>query len=123
MRTEDCSYLDSRLSPSHSEPVDLERRLSNTDGYTLAFLAAGAYAGVELQIVADHGDAGQHIRAIADEGRALHRPRDLALLDEIGLGGREHKLARGDVDLPAAEVHGVQPLVHRGDDLGRIVVT
>jgi hypothetical protein len=34
--------------------------------------------------------------------------RDLAVLDQVGLARREHELAAGDVDLAAAEVHGVE---------------
>jgi hypothetical protein len=42
-------------------------RLADADRHALAFLAAGADAGVEAHVVADHRDAGQHVRAVADQ--------------------------------------------------------
>jgi len=78
--------------------------------------------GVEHHVVADHADLLQHVRAVADQGGALDRGPDLAVLDEIGLGGAEDELARGDVDLAAAEIDGVEPLLDRGQDLLRVAV-
>src|ERR1700741_455115 len=106
---------------ANREPLDLERRLADPDRHALSLLAAGADAGVELQVVADHAHAGERVGPVADERRAFHRVRDLAVLDEIGLGGGEHELAVGDVDLAAAEVGGVEALAHALDDLLRIV--
>jgi hypothetical protein len=77
----------------------------------LAFLAAGADAAVELQVVADHADARQHVGAVADQRRALDRRADLAVLDQVGLARGEHEFARGDVDLAAAEIDRVQALL------------
>ena len=59
--------------------------------------------------------------AVADQARALERRGGLAVLDQIGLGGREHELARGDVHLAAAEVFGVDALGDPADDLVRRV--
>ena len=42
---------------------------------------------------------------------------DLAVLDLVGLGAGEHELAGGDVDLAAAEIHGIETVLHRLDDL------
>ena len=55
--------------------------------HALAVVAAGAHAGVELEVVADHADLLQHVRPVADQGRALDRRPDLAVLDQVGLGG------------------------------------
>ena len=48
-------------------------------------------------------DPGQRRGAVADQGRALHRRGDLAVLDQIGLGALEDELAVGDVHLAAAD--------------------
>ena len=39
---------------THGQPIHAQRRLPHADRHTLPFLAAGADAVVELQIVADH---------------------------------------------------------------------
>src|SRR5688572_13831071 len=90
------------------EAVDAQGGLPDADRHALALLAAGAHAGVQLHVVADHRDPGQRVGAVADDGRALDRVLDLAVLDPEGLAGREHELAAGDVDLAAAEVAGVE---------------
>ena len=58
-------------------------------------------------------------RAVADQHGALDRRADLAVLDLVGLGTLEDIFAGRDVDLSAAKAHGVNALLHRGDDLGR----
>src|SRR5215468_1456700 len=107
----------SRLSPrfltakspraADRDAVHAQRGLADADRHALAVLAAGADAGVELEVVADHADAIEVGRAIADQHGALERSTELAVLDAIGFGHVEHVLARGDVDLSAAEVDGV----------------
>ena len=72
--------------------------------------------------MADHAHLLHRFRAAADERGALHRRGHLPVLDQIGLGGREHVLAAGDVDLAAAEVDRVQALLHRADHVGWIVL-
>src|SRR5271155_2088122 len=84
--------------------VDAQGRLADADRHALAVLAAGADAVVERKIVADHGDAVQVGRSVADQHGALDRCADLAVLDAIGLGALEHVFARSDVDLAAAEI-------------------
>src|SRR5271167_430151 len=76
------------------EALDEQGRLADADRDALALLAAGADAGIEGEVVADHCYPGQHVGAIADERGALDRGPHLAVLDEIGLGRREHELAR-----------------------------
>src|SRR5690606_7631332 len=80
----------------------------------------GAHAAVQLQIVADHGDAIHHLRAVADQRGAFYRSGDLAIFDEIGLAGGEHELAAGDIHLTTTEVGAVDALLHRLDDVFRI---
>src|SRR4051812_25713658 len=102
---------------AHGKAVDAQRRLPDADRDALSFLAARADARIERQIVADHGHARERIRTVADQRRAFHRVRHLAVLDQVGLRGREDELAVGDVDLAAAEVGGVKALLHAADDL------
>ena len=75
------------------QAVDAQGRLADAHRHALAFLAAGADAGVELHVVADHGHARERIGAVADDGRALDRVLDLAVFDPVGFAGREHELA------------------------------
>src|SRR5690606_21981270 len=82
----------------------------------------GTYTAVQLQVVADHGDAVHHLRTIANQRGAFHRRGDLAVLDEIGLTGGKHELAAGDIHLTAAQIGAVDPLLHRPDDLLRIAL-
>src|SRR5271156_1704290 len=111
-----------RLPPGTADrdPLHAQRRLADPHGNPLAVLAAGADAVVEGEVVADHGDAVEVGRAVADQHRALDRGADLAVLDPVGLGALELVFARGDVDLPAAEAHGIDAVLDRGDDLGGV---
>src|SRR5580704_14181332 len=93
----------SDLRAAHRQAGDLQRRLADADRHPLAVLAADADAGVEAEVVADHGDLGQRRGAVADQRRALHRRRHLAVLDQVGLGALEDELAVDDVDLAAAQ--------------------
>src|SRR5579859_656818 len=104
------------------QPIHAQRRLADADRDTLAVLTAGADAVVELQVVADHGDLMQRVRAAADQGGTLDRGADPAVLDQVGLGCGEHELAVGDVNLAAAEIDGVEAALHRLDDLVRRMV-
>src|SRR5215831_5755631 len=109
--------LASRVRAADRQAVHPQCRLTDADRYGLPVLAASADPVVETKIVADHRDLGQRVWAVADQGRALDRGADFTVLDQIGLRGGKHELARGDVDLPAAEIDRVQTLLHRGDDL------
>src|ERR1035437_7122856 len=84
--------------------------------------AAGADAFIEFQIVADHRNPRQHVGSVADQGCALDRGRDLSVFDEVGFRRRENKFAIRDVDLPAAEVHRVNAILHRTNDVPGIVL-
>src|SRR6202045_3870147 len=101
------------------ESFDPERRLTDADGNALPILAAGSNTVVELQVVADHRDARQHVRTIADEGRALEGCAHATVLDGIRLARREHELAGGDIPLPAAEINVVNAALREADDLPR----
>ena len=100
--------------------VDLDGRDADADRHALPFLAADADAFVQLQIVAHHADVLQRFGTVADQRRAAHRPRQLAILDQVALGRREDEVAAGDVHLAAAEVRAVQALWDGADDLFRI---
>ena len=58
----------------------------------MAFLAAGADAFIEPQVVANHGDILQRLGAVADQRSVLYRRGDLAIFDEVGLAGGEDEL-------------------------------
>src|SRR6516165_10312812 len=113
--------LASRVSAADRQAVHAQCRLTDANRYRLAVLAAGADPVVETEVVADHRDLGQRLRAVADQGRALDRGADFAILDQVGLGGGKHELPRGDIDLSAAEIDRVQTFLHRGDDFLRIL--
>src|SRR5262245_3955741 len=51
----------------HRDAVHAQRRLADANWHALAVLAAGADAGVELEIVADHADAAQIGGTVADQ--------------------------------------------------------
>src|SRR5262249_49253820 len=105
------------------QTFDLQRRLTNTDGYALPFFAARTHAIVELQIVSNHRDARQNIGAVADQRGALDGSAQATILDRVGLACREHEFARGNIDLSATKVHGIDPVLHGADDLLRIMWT
>src|SRR6185312_14307666 len=97
-----------RLSrASHGQPVDAQRRLADADRYVLPFLAAGAHTLVELQVVADHAHARQHVGSVADERRPFERCSEAAILDRIGLARGEDEFPGSDVHLSAAEIHRI----------------
>src|SRR6185295_751140 len=106
--------------PADGDAIHAQRRLTDADRHALAILAAGADTGVEREIVADHADAMQVARTVADQHRTLDRRADLAVLQSVGLGALEHVFARRDVDLPAAERHRIDAVLDRCDDLLRI---
>src|SRR5207245_9173051 len=107
--------------PADGDAIDASGRHPHAYGDGLAVLAARAHALVELEVVADTAHPRQRVGAIADEGGALDRLRDLTVLDQVSLAGREDELAVGDVDLPAAAVHGVETGGGGADDVGGIV--
>src|SRR5258705_5200063 len=82
------------LSPraADRDAVHAKGGLADADRHALAVLAAGADAGVELEVVADHADAIEVGRAVADQHRALERRAELAVLDPVSLGHVEHIL-------------------------------
>src|SRR5690606_30037268 len=84
--------------------VHAQRRLADADRHALTVLAAGADAGVEFEIVADHGDAMQVGRAVTDQHRAFQRRAEFAVLDAIGFRALEYVFAGGNVDLTSAEI-------------------
>jgi len=47
------------------QPIDAQRRLADSDGHALAFLAADADAFIELEIVTDHAHAREYVGPVA----------------------------------------------------------
>src|SRR5688572_29108611 len=105
------------LSSSNRDVIDPNGGQSDADGHRLTLLAAGADAFIEFQIVADHRDLRQNIGTAADQCRALDGPGDLPAFDQIRFTGGEHKLPVGDINLPSPKRDGIQPFVHRTDNL------
>src|SRR5690348_14286629 len=69
----------SRTRTSHGDALHAQCRLADANRHALAVLAAGADAGVERKVVADHADAVEVRRAVADQHRTLQRRADLAV--------------------------------------------
>ena len=59
----------------------------------------------------------QGTRAIAHDGGAPHRTANFSALDQVTLGDGEDEVAGGDIDLPGAELFGVEPIGGGGDDV------
>src|ERR1700754_1868319 len=74
---------------SDGDSIHTERRLSDANRHTLALFAAGADAVIELEIVADHGNAMQVRGAVTDQHGALQRRAQFAVFDLVGLGALE----------------------------------
>src|SRR3546814_13961270 len=73
--------------------------------------------------VADAGDLGQHARPVADQGRALDRVAQPAILDLVRLGAAKDELARDDVDLAAAKAFGEDAAFDARQQFGGIVAS
>src|SRR5690349_5835800 len=101
---------------AHPQPVDAPGGPPDAHRDAPALLAARADARIELHVVADHHDPGERVGAVADDGGALHRVLDLAVLDPERLARGEHELAARDVDLAAAEVRGIEAALEARDD-------
>src|SRR6266403_1773751 len=110
------------FSSAHGQAVHLQGWNADSYGDRLSVFATGPDAFVEFQIVAHHGDAREHVRAIADQRGAFDGGGDVAVFDEIGLGGGEDEFSAGDVHLAATEVYGVHAMLDRTDDVFRIVL-
>src|SRR5690242_3421056 len=65
--------------------LDAQRRLPDAHRHALTFLPAHADAAIQRHIVADHRHVLERFRPAADQRRALHRIRDLAVLDHVRL--------------------------------------
>ena len=87
------------------------------DRHALPVLAAGPAALVDGEVVRDHVHALERLRAVADDVHVLHRPGELAVLDEVAVLHVEREVARADVHLAVREVHAVDAPLHGADDL------
>src|SRR6185312_3739083 len=101
----------SRSGAADGQPFDQQGWLADARWHRLPAFAADADALVECHVIADRLDAGQRRRAIADQGCALDRGAELAVLDLISYGAGEDELARSNVHLAAAEAFGVNAIL------------
>src|SRR5580765_2808890 len=62
---------------TNRQPIHLQRRNAYAYRDSLTIFAAGAHAFVEFQVIADHADAGQDIRTVADQRGAFDRRSNL----------------------------------------------
>src|SRR6185295_1448881 len=84
-----------------------------TNRYALAVLAAHPDSGIEFEIVPNGRDMLERLRTVATQSRAFDRRGHFSVFDQVSLRSAERKLAAGDVDLAAAELHGVQSTFDR----------
>src|SRR5690348_11434204 len=61
--------------------LHLQGRLTYPHGNALPVFAAGSDAVIQLEVIADHGDPGQHVRTVTDERRPFQGRADAAVLD------------------------------------------
>src|SRR2546425_7435943 len=80
-----------RRRTSHGEMADLDGGNAHAHRDALPVFAAGADAGIELQIVADGHDARQDCGPVADQGRALDGRGHLAVFNQVSFRSREDK--------------------------------
>ena len=109
--------------PTHRQPLNTQRRLADADGHALAFFTADADAFVERHVVTDHGDFGERVGPVANQRSALDRVHQFAVFDLPCFIHGEHEFAVGDIDLAAAEIHGVNAVFDARDDFLRIAIT
>src|ERR1022692_2422420 len=101
----------------HGHAIDLNRRNPHAHRHALAFLAAYADAFVQAQVVPHHADVFQGLGSVPDQRGVAHGTGELTIFDEVTLGRREDEVSAGDVHLAAAEIHAVEALRYRPDDI------
>ena len=90
--------------------------MADADGHPLACFAAVADAGIKGHVVADGADLFQRGGTVTDQGGAFDGFTDYTVADAVSLGAGKHEFAVGDIDLAAAEAHGVDAVFEGGDD-------
>ena len=110
----------SSLGTTNRQSINPQRRLTNTHRHALTLLTANPHTGIQLQIITDHADAGHHFRTISNQGGATNGAGNLAVFNQVGLGGRKHEFARRDINLAAGKIDRIQALVDRLDDFLRV---
>ena len=69
----------------------------------MSVLATSTDTGIQLEVVAHHGHAGQYIGTVADDRCSLDRSGDFSLLNKPGLTGTENKFSIGNINLTTTE--------------------
>src|SRR5438445_11382456 len=101
---------------AHRYAVYPQCRLADTDRHALPILAAGADAGVEGEVVADHRHPSERIGSVAVQCCALDGIDKLDFLDLPRFGSGEHELDVGDRDLASADRHRTKAVSTRRVD-------
>src|SRR5262252_5761569 len=98
--------------PANGQAIYLQRWNAHAHRHSLPILATGAYAFVQLQIIAYHADARQNIGTVADQRSAFDRGGNLAVFDHVGFACREDEFTVRNVDLPTTEIYSVDAVLH-----------
>ena len=102
-----CGPRQERVPPTVMR-VDAQRRLPDADRHPWPSLPQVPMPGSSSRSLPTMRHAVSTSGPLPISVAPLTGAVDLAVLDQVGLGGREHEFAGGDVDLAAAEVDGVE---------------
>src|SRR5262249_36997049 len=92
------------LRSADRDRADLDRGAPDADGNALPVFPACPDPIGCLDVVAEHLHFTKNVGAVADQVHPFEGGGDLAVLDEVALGEREHEVAIRDVDLPSTEL-------------------
>src|SRR3954447_3843791 len=104
--------------PSDGHALDPDVALPRPDRRRLPRLATEPR--LHLEVGADRVDAGQRLKAVADQRCAAAWFRHLATLDQVALGDAEDEVTGGRLDLAPAEGDGVEALLDLADHPVRV---
>src|SRR6185312_4384295 len=117
----DIRFLTSCSAHGHFVEFDGGNTHSYRDG--LSVFSAGAYAFIQLQIVANHGYFGEGVRSIANQSAILQRRGNLPVLNHVGFRRREDEFPAGNVHLTATEIDGINSTMNGPDNVLWSLVT
>src|SRR5262249_50603473 len=104
---------------AYGHAVQFQSGNADAHGDGLAVLAARAHAFIEFQIIANHGNFGERVGTVADQGAVLERRGNLAIFDQVSFGSGENKFSVSDVNLAAAKIHRIYSALDRAQNVFR----